>query len=157
MLSKTEFVDLCGSLALGFGFPRSLGEIYGLLYLSPEPVSAKAMVQELGLSKASVSTGTRQLLALGFIRKVWKRDERRDYFEAEVDLWGLMSMAYERVVKIRAHEVKNRLKFVQDALESEEERFNPEDFQVVKERIDQLNRFRLRAKKFMPIIERLIK
>ena len=155
--TRMEFVELCGSAAQGFGFPRSIGEIYGFLYLSAAPVSAQNLVDELALSKASVSTGTRQLLALGFIRKVWKRDQRRDYFEAEVEIWGLMSMAYERVVKIRAHEAKRQLGMVQETLNSERNDMPAEEYILIKERLESLDNFKSRAKKFMPLIERLLK
>ena len=150
--TRMEFVDLCGSAAQGFGFPRSIGEIYGFLYLSANPVSAQHLVDELALSKASVSTGTRQLLALGFVRKVWKRDQRRDYFEAEIEIWGLMSMAYERVVKIRAHEAKRQLSMVQETLGAERDIMSNEEYALMKERLDNLEKFKSRAKKFMPII-----
>jgi DNA-binding transcriptional regulator GbsR (MarR family) len=155
--TRMEFVDLCGSAAQGFGFPRSIGEIYGFLYLSANPVSAQHLVDELALSKASVSTGTRQLLALGFVRKVWKRDQRRDYFEAEIEIWGLMSMAYERVIKIRAHEAKRQLSMVQETLGAERDIMSNEEYALMKERLDNLEKFKSRAKKFMPIIEKLIK
>ena len=155
--TRMEFVDLCGSTAQGFGFPRSIGEIYGFLYLSANPVSAQHLVDELALSKASVSTGTRQLLALGFVRKVWKRDQRRDYFEAEIEIWGLMSMAYERVIKIRAHEAKRQLSMVQETLGAERGSMSDEEYTLVKERLDNLEKFKSRAKRFMPLIEKLIK
>ncbi len=155
--SRMEFVDMCGGLAQGFGLPRSVGEIYGLLYLSPEPLSAPEIGAGLSISKGSVSTGTRQLLALGFIRKVWRRDERKDFFEAEVELWDLMHSAYERIVKVRAHDAKRRLEVVGEILDEEKSGYNPEEYAVIKERLDRLNKLRIRAKQFMPLIERLIK
>jgi len=155
--TRMEFVQMCSSAAQGFGFPRSIGEIYGFLYLSADPVSAQDLVDELALSKASVSTGTRQLLTLGFIRKVWKRDERRDYFEAEIEIWVLLSMAYERVVKIRAHEAKRQLSMVQETLGAERDSIPDEEYLLMKERLDNLEKFKSRAKRFMPLIEKLIK
>jgi len=155
--SRMEFVDMCGGLAQGFGLPRSVGEIYGLLYLSPEPLSSPEIGEGLSISKGSVSTGTRQLLALGFIRKVWRRDERKDFFEAEVELWDLMHSAYERIVKVRAHDAKRRLGVVGKILDEEKSGYSPEEYAVIKERLDRLNKLRIRAKQFMPLIERLIK
>ena len=155
--SRMEFVDMSGGLAQGFGLPRSVGEIYGLLYLSPEPMSAPEIGAGLSISKGSVSTGTRQLLALGFIRKVWRRDERKDFFEAEVELWDLLHSAYERIVKVRAHDAKRRLEVVVEILDEEKSGYSPEEYAVMKERLDRLNKLRIRAKQFMPFIERLIK
>ena len=85
-----------------------------------------------------LARGLGQLLALGFIRKVWKRDQRRDYFEAEVEIWGLMSMAYERVVKIRAHEAKRQLGMVQETLNAERNDMPAEEYILTKERLESL-------------------
>ena len=74
---RLELIDVGGRLAQAAGLPRSVGEIYGLLYLSRNPMSAPEIGKALSISKGSVSTGTRQLLALGFIRKVGCRRSER--------------------------------------------------------------------------------
>ena len=79
---RLELIDVGGRFAQSAGLPRSVGEIYGLLYLSAKPMSAPEIGEALSISKGSVSTGTRQLLALGFIHKVWVQSERKDHFEA---------------------------------------------------------------------------
>ena len=54
-LSKTrlELIEACGRICQVFGLPRSLGQIYGLLYLAPEPLSLESIADLLGISKAS--------------------------------------------------------------------------------------------------------
>ncbi len=39
------------------GLPKSVGEIYGLLYISPQPLSLDALVGRLRMSKGSTSQG----------------------------------------------------------------------------------------------------
>ena len=81
-----EMVEVGGRICQVLGLPRSTGQIFGLLYLSTEPLSLNKMSAMLGISKASASTGTRQLAAWGAIRKVWVPGERRDYYEVVEDL-----------------------------------------------------------------------
>ncbi len=72
------------------GLPRSIGEIYGLLFVSQEPLALDDLVTRLGISKGSVSQGLRTLKGLGAIREVQIGTERRAYFEAAVELKRLV-------------------------------------------------------------------
>lgn len=51
-----------------FGVPKSVGQIYGLLYASPEPLSFSDIVVQLEISKGSASQGLQLLRSLGAIR-----------------------------------------------------------------------------------------
>ena len=83
--AKEELIDAGGRAAETFGFSRLLGQIYMLLYLAPEPMSLDAQSTELSMSKASISVACRQLEGWGFIRKVWVKGDRKDYYEAQRD------------------------------------------------------------------------
>lgn len=50
-----------------FGIPKSVGQIYGLLYASPEPLGFVDIVERLGISKGSASQGLQVLRLLGAI------------------------------------------------------------------------------------------
>ena len=49
------------------GLPRSIGEIYGLLYCSPDPLTFDDVEIRLGISRGSVSGGLKTLRQLGAI------------------------------------------------------------------------------------------
>ena len=51
-----------------FGVPKSVGQIYGLLYASPVPLSFSDIVERLGISKGSASQGLQFLRSLGAIK-----------------------------------------------------------------------------------------
>jgi hypothetical protein len=51
-----------------FGVPKSVGQIYGLLYASPEPLSFSDIVERLEISKGSASQGLQFLRSLGAIK-----------------------------------------------------------------------------------------
>ena len=72
------------------GLPRSIGEIYGLLFITREPLALDDLVERLGISKGSASQGLRALKVLGAVREAAGGDERRTYFEPAVDLTRLV-------------------------------------------------------------------
>ena len=154
---RLELVDVCGRLAQALNFPRSIGEIYGLLYLASEPMSAPEIADAISISKGSVSTGTRQLLILGCIRKVWLQEERKDCFVAVLELGDLVRSAYDSIFKIRADHAERRLTGMVKTLAEEKEDLSSEEHALIKERLQRLVKLQKRARQFLPILERLIK
>jgi DNA-binding transcriptional regulator GbsR (MarR family) len=80
-----------GHLADYFGFNKVMGQLYGALLLNPKPLSLDDLVERLGKSKASVSMNMRTLEHMGIVREVWIRDSRKKYYEAESDLWKIVT------------------------------------------------------------------
>ena len=64
-----EMIEVGGRICQSLGLPRSTGQIFGLLYLSVEPLSLNRMSSMLGISKGSASVGTRQLVLWGRFAK----------------------------------------------------------------------------------------
>ncbi len=88
-----SMLDGLGQLADYFGFSKVMGQLYGSLLLSAEPLSLDDMMARLSISKASVSTNIRALEHMGMVRQVWVRggSGRRKYFQAETDFWQIFS------------------------------------------------------------------
>ena len=97
--ARNELIDAGGRTAQSFGLNRLLGKIYVLLYMQPEPLSLDELMEELGVSKASVSIACRQLQSLGALRRVWQKGDRRDYYEAVTDLKELVQNGLLREVE----------------------------------------------------------
>ena len=58
---QEHFIQGMSRISNFWGFPRAMGAIYGAIYLSPAPVSLDELVEQVGVSKGSVSTNVRQL------------------------------------------------------------------------------------------------
>lgn len=88
-----SMLDGLGQLADYFGFSSVMGQLFGTLLLSAEPLSLDDMTARLGMSKASVSTNMRSLERMGMVRQVWVRggSGRRKYYQAETDFWQIFS------------------------------------------------------------------
>lgn len=93
---EREFVTMAGELGLSLGLNRTVGQIYGILYLSERHLSLDEIVGRLGVSKGSVSLNIRELERWGAVRKIWVPGTRKDYYEACTDLAGIL---YARMKK----------------------------------------------------------
>lgn len=104
------FVHLAGMLKL----PRSVGEIYGLLYISPAPMAMDELMSRLDISKGSTSQGLKLLRGIGAVKATYVPGDRRDHYQAETELRDLVAgfireqvqpelkMGVQRIEKIRA-------------------------------------------------------
>jgi DNA-binding transcriptional regulator GbsR (MarR family) len=81
------FVDRLGSHAEADGLPRIACRLFGTLLLSPEPRSLDDLAEELGVSKASVSTDCRRLLERGMVERVSRPGDRRDFYQPTPDFF----------------------------------------------------------------------
>jgi len=79
----------CDGMRL-LGLPRSIGEIYGILFVTAEPLSLDDLVKKLGISKGSASQGLRMLKSLGAVREAEAIAGRRSYYEPDVELKQLV-------------------------------------------------------------------
>jgi hypothetical protein len=66
---EQTLVEVFSELADLFGNPRSHGQIYGILFASPEPLTMDAIAARLRISKGSASQGLRALESLGAIER----------------------------------------------------------------------------------------
>ncbi len=64
---QSECIELFAEVVYALGLPRSIGQIYGLLYASPAPLSFSDIVERLEISKGSASQGLQLLRSLGAI------------------------------------------------------------------------------------------
>jgi len=81
-----------GEMGSVWGINRATAQIYALLYLSPQPVTADEISGTLGIARSTVSTGLRDLLNWGLVRAVPVLGDRRDYFEALQDVWEMFQI-----------------------------------------------------------------
>lgn len=80
--NKSEFLEEFSLKIEEFGHPRIYGQIVGwLLICEPPYQSFPDLMENLGISKASVSNTTRILLERGLIEKVRRKGERQIYFK----------------------------------------------------------------------------
>src|SRR5580765_8625020 len=88
---ETEIIDLFVQVSRVLGQPRSLAEIYGLLFISARPLAMDDLIERLQLSKGSASQGLKFLRNLGAVKMLYVPGDRRVHYEAVAQLRNLLT------------------------------------------------------------------
>lgn len=88
---QLKVAETIGTLMEYWGFKRSVGRLWTILYMSPEPMSAADLGELLTMSTGSVSMTLTELQRWGAIRRTWVPGERRDFYEVETSIWKLIT------------------------------------------------------------------
>ncbi len=83
---EVEGIELFINFLRLLGLPKSIGEIYGLLFVSSEALSMEDLMTRLNLSLGSASQGLRVLRSLGAVKVVYEPGDRRDFYTADLEL-----------------------------------------------------------------------
>ncbi len=95
--ARDEFVAHWGALGTQWGINRTMAQIHALLMTAPAPMSTDEVMEALSVSRGNAHTNLKELIAWGLIRSVVKKGERREYFEADKDVWNIFTtVAKER-------------------------------------------------------------
>lgn len=151
---ERQVVDFfCDGVKL-LGLPKSVGEIYGLLFITPEPLSLDDLVVRLGISKGSASQGLRTLRELGAVRvAVGEEGARRIFFEPDVELKRLVGGFIKEQVRPHVRSGEQKLAYLKTTAAG----FNDhERAEFYADRMDKLDRWSKRAKIVLPIIQKFL-
>ena len=88
---REEFVTQWGAMGSQWGINRTMAQIHALLMTSAEPLSTDEVMEELQISRGNAHTNLKDLVAWGLVRVVVKKGERREFFEAEKDVWQIFT------------------------------------------------------------------
>ena len=122
-----SFIDRMGVTAETDGMSPIAGRLFARLLLADSPLSLDELADELGVSKASVSTDARRLLERGILERVSKPGDRRDYYELAPDF-------FPRIVHARVNRWR-RMRTLAANVRAEAGDLSPE----VKQRLDAID------------------
>lgn len=134
------------------GLPPSIGEIYGLLFMSPDPLSLDDLVSRLAISKGSASQGLRTLKELGAVREASSNGVRRVFYEADVELKRLVGGFIRE--QVRPHLESGQLK-VGRLIEAVGEQEDPALRDFYDERVAKLEGWMRRSRMVLPVLQKL--
>jgi len=87
---KQKFIESWGKMAGGWGITPAMAQIHALLLVSPEPINADQVKEELNISTGNVSTNLRALLEWELVSKQTPPGKRKEVYFAEKDLWKVI-------------------------------------------------------------------
>jgi DNA-binding transcriptional regulator GbsR (MarR family) len=143
------FVRIAGLLRL----PRSVGEIYGLLYFTPVPLPMDEIRERLVLSKGGTSMGLKTLRSFGAVRIEYIPGDRREHYRAEIELRKLVAGFMRDQLEPHLRSGQDRVKRMSGMLEG----FPAEEQKFLQERIRRLGNWQKRAKRGLPLLLKLIR
>lgn len=136
---KQDFIEGLSQISRFWGFPKGMGAIFAVLYLSPTPLSLDEIVTETGLTKGAISTEIRALARMGLVHRSTKLGDRKDYYEAEADFFA----AIRSILKERQNsEFDRAVRSVKDTLTKMDENWvDDNEWKFVYERVQALQEF----------------
>jgi DNA-binding transcriptional regulator GbsR (MarR family) len=90
--ARDEFVAQWGALGTQWGINRTMAQIHALLMTAPRALTTDEVMEELEISRGNAHTNLKELVAWGLLRVVVKKGERREFFEAEKDVWQIFTI-----------------------------------------------------------------
>ena len=87
--ARDNFVSQWGAIGSAWGINRTMAQIHSLLITAPTPLSTDEVMAELKISRGNAHTNLRDLVSWGLVRSVVRKGERKEFFEAEKDVWKM--------------------------------------------------------------------
>jgi DNA-binding transcriptional regulator GbsR (MarR family) len=108
-----SFVAHFGEMGSRWGINRTVGQIYALIFVSPQALNADEIAERLEFSRSNVSMGLKELQAWRLVNLRHLPGDRREYFDAPSDAWEIFrTLAEER----RRREIEPTLSMLRNAL-----------------------------------------
>ncbi|MBL4592045.1 MAG: ArsR family transcriptional regulator [Phycisphaerales bacterium] len=96
--AEDRFIASWGRMGSVWGISRTMAEVHALLYITGTEMCTDEIMSRLGVSRGNVSMSVRSLLEWGVIEKVRIAGDRKEYFQAEQDVWSMLrAIARERI------------------------------------------------------------
>jgi len=150
---EKEVVDIFVRIAGVLSLPRSVGELYGILFISSEPMCIDALMTKLKISKGSTSQGLKILRSFGAVNPVYVAGDRRDFFAAEAELRNIVAGFVNEQIRPHLDNGKARMARIERLIDAEE----PGRKEFIAERIDRLQGWQKRAGALLPFALNFIK
>jgi DNA-binding transcriptional regulator GbsR (MarR family) len=121
--ARDEFVTQWGAMGSAWGINRTMAQIHALLLVSNRPLSTDEIMEDLHISRGNANMNLRDLAGWGLIRSVIRKGERKEYFEAEKDVWKMFcTIVRER----KRREIRPAINVLKDCIDRADDLKSPE-------------------------------
>jgi DNA-binding transcriptional regulator GbsR (MarR family) len=150
---EVESIEMFINFLRLLGWPKSVGEIYGLLFVSAQPLAMDDIMGRLDMSLGAASQGLKLLREFGAVRTVYMPGARKDHYIASGELSRFATSYIEEELLPRLRTAQERIKRMERMMESMPEA----DRQTPAERIDRLQYWLGKGQKVVPWLVRFLK
>ena len=144
--AKKLIIELFSELAKIHGLNKSVGAVYAILYLSNKPLTISDIMEELKISKGNVSMSLKKLEELGFVKKVWVRGDRKNYYTAIDGFSSIKDIAkkkYDLIAK------------TYEGLKDLEKNCSEEEKEFINQKLKELEKMKKASEKILEVLNDL--
>lgn len=109
----TSFVFHFGEMGSRWGFNRTVGQVYALLVITPNALTANQLAEQLNISRGNVSMAIKELNTWGLIKTLHKPKDRKEYYQPAGDM---TAMALQVIEQRKKREIEPTLSLIRDHL-----------------------------------------
>ena len=131
------------------GLPRSVGEIYGVLYCANRPLTFDDQVERLGISKGSVSQGLKLLRQFGAVKVQYIAGSRKDHYIPELSIKRLVRGFIQDQFHPHLQSGASNMDGIRELIEAEPD---PAQRKHAEQRLGTLMNWQSRMEKLLPVI-----
>lgn len=150
---EVEAIEMFINFLKIMGLPKSVGEIYGLLFVAPAPLAMDQIMERLDISLGAASQGLKLLRSFGAVRVVYERGDRRDHFVADLELSRFATAFIKDELQPRMDMAAERIRRMEKAMED----LPPQARRATRQRIDRLKHWLEKGRKILPWLIRFMK
>ena len=141
-------IDLFADGMKVIGLPKSVGEIYGLLFARDAVLSLDDLVLVLDVSKGTASQGLKMLRTLGAVREVDSFDSRKTYYQADVELKSLVGGFIREEIRPHMNSAQVKIGALRELVD--------EGDSFALDRVERLDKWRRKASLLLPILQKIL-
>lgn len=149
---EIEAIEMFINFLRLIGLPKSIGEIYGLLFVSTQPLSMEAMMNRLNISLGAASQGLKLLRSFGAVKVTYQPGDRRDYYVADLQLSNFVTGFIKDELQPRMERSLQRIERMERLMEDME----PRERKLTREKIDRLKHWLEKGQTMLPWILRFL-
>ena len=149
---EIEAIEMFINFLKLIGLPKSVGEIYGLLFVSTKPLSMEDLMDRLKISLGAASQGLKLLRSVGAVKVIYTPGERRDLYVADLELSKFATSFIKEELTPRMDRALERIRRMEKLAET----MSPEERKASFQKIERLKHWLVRGQKMMPWILRFL-
>lgn len=158
---ERESIEYFISFVQLLGMPKSVGEIYGLLFVANAAMPMDGVISRLQISKGSASSGLALLRELGVVQRVYVGGDRRDFYETDLNVARFADVFFRQRLQPRLENGAQRLERMEEFARAQVDERKPESEQDLDvkalARIRALRSWQRKGEKLLPFFLKLLK
>ena len=154
---RQRLIEVAGRTTQDLGMGRIIGQVLGDIYMTEGDSSLDDIGRNLGLSKAAVSIAARQLESLGLLQRIWKKNDRKNYYRIVDHLGVALRQGVLELIRGKIRTAGAELDHAEELLQQAGDGENSGEIKFLQGRLNRAKQQRQRATRIFnnPIMKML--